>query len=139
MKGCQCLNLIFVIGVFVMISVDIFVMYLIGFCICFVKPQLVSVGGCQLKDLGLFYNVVSVFEGLGKARQTHMLHFGFGFIDVSGKLVWEFVKGCQCLNSYVLFCVFDDFGEVGCHVGFVDVVGNFIWPEENKSRCLGWW
>ena len=61
--------------VFLMILVKVFLMYFIWFCRCFVKPQLASVGAYQLCDLGLFYDVFSLCEGLGRASQRHIMHF----------------------------------------------------------------
>ena len=104
-KGCQWSNLLYFPICFWWFRWRYLSCISLRFCICFVKPKLGSVGGCRLCDLGMFYNVFSLFEGLGRASQRHILHFRFSFINVSGKLMWEFVKGCQCSNLlYVPVC-----------------------------------
>ena len=51
------------------------------------KQQLANVGGCQFCDLGLLYNVFSLFEGLGRASHRHILHVVFSFIvELQGPL-----------------------------------------------------
>ena len=81
------------------------------FCICFVKMHLTVVGGCRmlffLFSLQCFLMIAWSWKG---QTETHYVFYR-GFIDVSRKLMWEFVDGFQCskIVFYVVFLMISNF------------------------------
>ena len=77
-------------------------------CRCFVEMHLTVVGGCHVFSNFSGWFVLQCFfmiSGSWKGQTDAYYLFYIGFIDVSWKLMWEFVEGCQCSNFvYFIMC-----------------------------------
>ena len=95
-----------------MISMNVTVhVFYIWFCTCFVKMHLTVVGGCRMFVFCFMLQCFFMISGSWKGQPEAYSEFYICFMYVSCKLMWEFVGRANARILFILWTVFNDFGE----------------------------